>query len=57
MSKNKSFTDHEGTAYIYDSKTRLIKTTMDKHGYIFDSKGKRIGHIDDTNEKQPNKPK
>jgi len=57
MSKNKSFTDQEGTAYIYDSKTRLIKTTMDKHGNIYDSKGKRIGHIDDGSEKPPNKPK
>lgn len=52
MSKKKkenlsSITTAQGNAYIFDKETRLIKSRMDKHGFIYNAQGKKIGHIDD----------
>ena len=43
--KTHSVTDANGTTFILDDKTRMILTSMDKNGFIYNSKGERIGNI------------
>lgn len=40
-----SFTDANGTKYILNAETRQIISTMDKNGFIYNSKGERTGNI------------
>ena len=44
-SNTTTFTDANGTRYILDADTRRIKSTMDKHGFIYDADGKITGNI------------
>jgi hypothetical protein len=43
--KTKSFTDAEGTKYILNAETREIISSMDRNGFIYNSKGERTGNI------------
>jgi len=46
MLKNtKTISDANGTKYIINSDTRKVITTMDKHGFIYNSEGTRTGNI------------
>lgn len=42
----KILTDAEGNRTTYDTSTNEIIKIVDKHGFIFDSKGVRVGHVE-----------
>jgi len=43
--QTRTITDAEGNQYTINSKTREIISKRDKHGFIYDSKGKRVGNV------------
>lgn len=47
MSKTESFATANGRVYIIDAKTKEVLTSRDRYGNIYNSKGKKEGHIDD----------
>jgi hypothetical protein len=43
--KTKTLTDADGNRITYDTATDQILKRVDKHGFIYNSKGVRTGHI------------
>jgi hypothetical protein len=43
--KTKAFTDANGTRYTMDAETGVIFSSMDRSGFLYDSEGKRKGHV------------
>lgn len=43
--KTRNITDAHGNQYTINSKTREIISRRDKHGFIYDSQGNRVGNV------------
>lgn len=45
ITDTKTITDSEGNRITYDLLTREIIKTVDKHGFIYNKLGERIGNV------------
>ena len=43
--KERSLTDAEGNTYNFNEDTRIINYKVDRHGFIYNSKGERTGNV------------